>query len=579
MAYGTHHRQGSGGPSRQPNAGSGNNPLGTLLVIGAAAAVAVGLGLWVAGGMAMAVTGHPWPKLSWKVFEGALVGAFTHGGHPGRSWPAPYGAAMPAAAIYWLFVALELAVLGTIVVLVVRRMLNRSQRGNTVWWARPADLGQLIVKRPPANRVILGRLRGTEVAAAAADSVAVVGVTGMGKTVTLAVPAALRWTQGPRLVTSVKVDDQIRDTQTHARSLGQVQIFDPSGSYPGERARWSPLSECGHPDHARRTVAGLVDAVSYARSDRQDPFWRQAAVELLAPLFHAAALDNKTMRDLLRWVSRRTTDEALAVLQAHGVVELADGLRGVLRTEDPRTLGNVWATVQGMLSPYREQSVLQATEATDIDLDRFLAGTNTLYLVAPLLEQARFRPIFEALIRALLGRAERLAMASPTGSLPLPLLLLLDEAANFAALSDLDHVVSTCRSLGITVVTIWQDVAQVRARYGDRADTILSNHKARLLFGASGDPATLQWASGLIGQEERGRWSTSIGASGERSRTHSVEQRQLVPTERLRQLGWGHAVLIYANLPPAELTLRHWREDRALRRLTEPPAAAAAGGR
>jgi len=80
-------------------------------------------------------------------------------------------------------------------------------------------------------------------------------------------------------------------------------------------------------------------------------------------------------------------------------------------------------------------------------------------------------------------------MASPTGGLPL--LLLLDDAPNFAASSDLHQVVSTCRSLGITVVTVWQDVAQARVRYGDRAGTILSNHKARLLFGASGDPATL----------------------------------------------------------------------------------------
>ena len=45
--------------------------------------------------------------------------------------------------------------------------------------------------------------------------------------------------------------------------------------------------------------------------------------------------------------------------------------------------------------------------------------------------------------------------------LDLPLLLVLDEAANIAPLSDLDALASTAAGHGIQLVTIWHDMAQI----------------------------------------------------------------------------------------------------------------------
>ena len=61
--------------------------------------------------------------------------------------------------------------------------------------------------------------------------------------------------------------------------------------------------------------------------------------------------------------------------------------------------------------------------------------------------------------------------------------VLLDEAGNIAPLKDLPGYASTARSHGITFVTIWQDLAQIKSIYGDRAHTVLNNHLAKL-FGA-----------------------------------------------------------------------------------------------
>ena len=54
---------------------------------------------------------------------------------------------------------------------------------------------------------------------------------------------------------------------------------------------------------------------------------------------------------------------------------------------------------------------------------------------------------------------------------------------------------STARSHGITLVTVWQDLAQIRAIYGDRAQTVLNNHRAKLFGTGIADDATLEYVS------------------------------------------------------------------------------------
>jgi hypothetical protein len=72
-----------------------------------------------------------------------------------------------------------------------------------------------------------------------------------------------------------------------------------------------------------------------------------------------------------------------------------------------------------------------------------------------------------------------------------PLLVVLDEAAHIAPLPELDGLAATCASHGIQLVTVWQDLAQVRARYGSRAPTVLNNHRAKVFLPGIADPDTL----------------------------------------------------------------------------------------
>jgi len=145
-----------------------------------------------------------------------------------------------------------------------------------------------------------------------------------------------------------------------------------------------------------------------------------------------------------------------------------------------------------------------------------------------------------------------------------PLLLVLDEAANIAPLADLDALASTAAGHGVQLVTVWHDLAQITARFGARAATVVNNHRAKVFLSGISDPSTLEYASQLIGDEELLLPAYTSGGQGGTSTTRSTSSRRLVAPDALRRIPTGEGVLVYGGLPPARLQLRTWYDDPGL---------------
>jgi type IV secretion system protein VirD4 len=224
--------------------------------------------------------------------------------------------------------------------------------------------------------------------------------------------------------------------------------------------------------------------------------------------------------------------------------------------------------------------VLASTLGEDISADWLLdppdGRPRTVYVCAPEHEQRRLRPLFVALIKQIVTAVYD--RAAHTGQpIDPPLLLCLDEAANIAPLTNLDVIASTGAGQGIQLLTVFQDLAQVRARWGERAPTILSSHRARLFGPGIADLDTLDLVSRLIGQRELPQYSQTTGHAGQSSTTQTPTQRPLAPIELLRQEQPGTAILLYGHLPPARLRLRPWYADRELRSLVSAPVSDGVG--
>ena len=468
----------------------------------------------------------------------------------------------------------------------LRSLRSKGTMNLTARWARAADLRPLVVGRragadpPPPGRLVLGTAGRHVVATERAQSVIVIGPTQSRKTSGFAIPAIMGW-EGPVMAASVK-SDLLDQTIDHRRLAGSVWCFDPSGSTGMTSATWSPLPASRTWPGARRAAAALTEVAKPSVGSMTDgDFWYATATRMLAPLLFAAAFGGGDMDDVIRWVDTQEQDEVLHLLEATGVEPAFHVALSVFGKEE-RQRSSIYTTVETILEPfadpaptpmaapespsYRTPSTSTESAPTrahslaggEIDPAALLRGSNTLYLCAPAHDQRRLMPLFVSVIRQTVEYAYDHVSRSRRPLEP-PLLIVLDEAANIAPLSDLDALAATAAGHGIQLVTVWHDMAQIHARFGQRSTTLVNNHRAKLFLSGISDPSTLDYASHLIGEEEVVLPSVTLGGSGSnggQTTTHSQSVRRLAAPDVLRRTPPGEAVLVYGDLPPARLRLR-----------------------
>jgi type IV secretion system protein VirD4 len=317
----------------------------------------------------------------------------------------------------------------------------------------------------------------------------------------------------------------------------------------------------------------LVDATP-ARSGLSDAaFWYAAAAKQLAPLLLAAGLSALSMADVVRWNNLGELEDPTAILDAAGETDAAVAL-AACATRDERIRSSITTTLETVLAPFEDPVVAASTAQGDLSPAALLRGSHTLYLCGPSHEQNRVQGLFASLVASIV--AEAVAQVNRSGRpLDPPLLLVLDEAANIAPLRDLDTLASTGAGLGVQLVTVVQDLAQLATRYGpDRSRTITNNHRAKLVLSGVSDLTTLDLLSGLAGEAAfREETVTHDLRDGRRTRSAATTFRRLASTDELRRIPPGSGVLIYGHLPPARLRLRPWYRHAALRgRASHSPA-------
>lgn len=414
------------------------------------------------------------------------------------------------------------------------------------------------------------------VAAERGHSVLVVGPTQSHKTTGLAVPAILEW-QGPVLAVSVKAD-LARHTIAWRRRAGEVWVYDPTRTTGLRAAQWSPLDAARDWVAARRVAHRLVEAARPAAGSLTDgDFWFATAAKLLAPLLLAAALDGRDMADVVRWLDEQQDMEVADVLFAAGEHQALQALRATSRRDD-RQRSAVYTTAEMVVEGFADLAP-SISGADVIEPARLVDGHHTLYLCAPAHEQRRLRSLFSALCAEVLDNA--FASASAGGPLDPPLLVVIDEAANVAPLPELDTIASTAAGHGVQLLTVWQDLSQITARYGTRAGSVVNNHRAKLFLSGIADPPTLEHASVLIGDAEQRQHSVTFDGRGGHSTTQAPATRRLAPADLLRRIPPGTGVLVTGHLPPVRVRLRPWWRHGELRRRAtaeQIPADFAAGG-
>jgi type IV secretory pathway TraG/TraD family ATPase VirD4 len=287
------------------------------------------------------------------------------------------------------------------------------------------------------------------------------------------------------------------------------------------------------------------------------------------------------MGDVLSWSNQpELAHEVFAVLediQAHNPTDpgprLAHSALSACISAEARRRDSIYGTAQVLLDVYRYPAVAGMAAGCDIDREEFLQGfddhgaplDNTVFVYSPEHRQDQLRPLIEAFVSWLIrGLEDRYAL---TGlALDPPLLLMLDEAGNIAPLRQLGTYASSLASQGCQLVSVFQNLSQIRDRYGSQATTIVTNHLAKVLMAGTTDVELLNLLSHLLGKQDATEETLTYGPDGSRSSSTSIRQHELAPIHTLVQQRPGQVLALLSHCKPVRLRVRPYTDIPDLRR-------------
>ena len=579
------------------SAGGGPPVSSDRAVLGTAVAVVAGCGcglldLWLASGMGHLVAAGTWTPLA--LSPAVLVPTLAHGGVASLSGG--------AAGTFWTVLTLAAVIEITGGVLVALRLMQwLSGWHDPSRLARKRDHGDLAGKQaakkaqglrqslseveqvdPRDIGVPILRHHGQTLYQSWEDFGLFIMGPRSNKTSAICVPAILS-AKGPVVATSNKPDVWSLTAELR-RNFGPVRSFDPlQVAYAPQEFYLDPPRwvRTEHPDrkieHARRFIGHFTGGI---KSERSDPFFANAAERVaVAALLAAAENPEGTLRDVLSYLADSTND-AVAMLDAHGAHEDAADLEKTLESPEV-TAGGIFETARTALDSLRSEGLLRWVSPPrtwrrppqDPDSipefdpwELFVPGPDgqvpTLYLLSKDAGSSA-AALITALVDRIADLGERTASARG-GRLDPPVQVVLDEAANICPLQHLPRYASHWGSRGLSTLTILQNYKQGTGVWGEAGmDALWSAATTKVVGAGVEDVSFLSNLSQLIGEH----WvaqptSVSVDRRGGGSDQYSATKEPIFPVSRLRQLPKSEALLFTPGRPVIHGELLPWyRED------------------
>ncbi|MFI1585341.1 type IV secretory system conjugative DNA transfer family protein [Embleya sp. NPDC020630] len=320
-----------------------------------------------------------------------------------------------------------------------------------------------------------------------------------GKTTCRVIPNIVS-APGALVVTSCK-RDVVDATREVRRRNGRVWVFDPH-----EVVRepptwfWNPLGMVAGSLKDAVGVAGLIAFTQRDTHARSDGYFQPAAQNLLAMFLLAADVDKQPITAVRRWLLRSDDDEPETILRGAGhllAAEACAATRALPADQRAGVYGGAAQLVSWLAAPEVLPWITPGEGREEFDFVEFAAGTDTLYILSGM-DDARANPAATLLTGAMLVAAEYRAAACSGGRLPVPLLVVMDEAANTAPLPILPDRLSHYGSRGVVVMMMLQSWAQGVRVWGEAGMAKIWNSCSVRVYGAGGSESEMLRAQSVF---------------------------------------------------------------------------------
>ncbi|MGQ4618994.1 TraM recognition domain-containing protein [Nocardia sp. R7R-8] len=455
----------------------------------------------------------------------------------------------------------------------------------------PADIRAR--KGPPLGKTVIG---GVELFVPAELGVTIAAGTRTGKTMAWAIPAVLSaW--GPCLATSNK-PDLYRHTLSGREQHGQIWLCDLQ-AVTGKPVCgfWvNLLTQVTTLPKARKLAGFFVSAASgsaaQAANAKVDSYFDGGAQELLSLYLYAAACAGGDLLHVGEWLGRdqdqtpalilrhyqhhRSAErilesQALYSRQRDGLFDMARRFLNVLSDEGYARMVTPPRRVRIAVREVPDKDTRQTRiviDKTDEDPTHeqlpefqpaaFVTSSDTLYALS-MAGPDGATPLTSALVGQILEAALDAARTRPDGRLAVPLMAVLDEAANCARIAELPSYYTYAGGCGIVLMTILQVLEQGEDLWGANGLRTMRAQSIEVYGGGIAATDYLEHWSAMTGPHDVADRSRSHGAQGA-NRTVSWRAEPILDTALLAAIPKDRALVRLPNHGPVVVRKIWWSD-------------------
>lgn len=311
---------------------------------------------------------------------------------------------------------------------------------------------------------------------------------------------------GTVVATSCK-RDLMDATRGIREQRGRVWVFDPQ-DVAGERPAWywNPLDMVAGSMKEALSVAGLITFTQREPHARSDAYFEPAAERLIALLLFSADAAGLPITAIRRWLLRPDDTTPADIMQGAGHALGADAYRTLSGLPSSQRAGIFGTAVQytsWLTAPEILRWITPGGGREPFPFAEFLEGDrDTMYVLSRDRDKVA-APAVCTLTAALVVAAEYRAARMPGGRLPVPYLVVLDEAASGAPLPFWPNRYSHYGSRGVNVMMLLQSWAQGVGVWGDKGMAKIWGAASVRAYGSGGvESAMLGDMSRLAGTFE-----------------------------------------------------------------------------
>jgi len=376
--------------------------------------------------------------------------------------------------------------------------------------------------------------------------------------------------------------ENARVTARARTAKGKVWCLDPFGVSGQPPARYNPLDRLNPASLDLAEDANtLAEALVHdAPGQSGEAHWNEEAKALIAGLILHTVVHEPADRRTLATVRDKLTLAPAGFAALLADMQDSSGAGGLIARAANRQLGKSDREAAGVLSSAQRHThfldsprIVASTAASDFTFAELKDTTATVFLCLPpdrLDTYARW-------LRLLVSQAVT-DMARSTARPARPVLFLLDEFAALGRLEPVERAMGLMAGYGLQLWPILQDMHQLKATYGERAGTFMSNAGVIQTFGVN-DHATADMLSRTIGDTtiEYDTVSTSRGtgwgenrAGPSESVSGHVSARRLATPDEIMRMRPDQILLLRQGEHPLAVEKIRYYDQREFAGLFDP---------